>query len=47
MRARLEELLEDVRAEREKARCRGSACSILVYRVLEEALVLALESEAL
>jgi len=47
MRERLRELLEDVQAERKQARARGNACAILVFRVLEEALRLALDSEVL
>ena len=47
MRERLTELLVDVRTERVMARHRGSAIAIMVFRVLEDALVLALESEVL
>jgi hypothetical protein len=47
MRERLVELLEDVRRERAEARRRGNACAVLVFRVLEEALRLALDSEVL
>jgi hypothetical protein len=47
MRATLEGLLFEVRLERERARKHGNACAILVFLVLEEALVLALESEVL
>ena len=47
MRERLTELLKDVRFEREAARWFGDACAILVFRVLEDALRLALDSEVL
>jgi hypothetical protein len=47
MRERLMELLEDVKRERSEARRLGNACAVLVFRVLEEALRLALESEVL
>ena len=45
MRERLTELLEDVHRERREARSRGNACAILVFRTLEFALMLALDSE--
>ena len=47
MRERLEELREDVQLERKAARLRGNAAAILVFRVLEDAISLALDSEVL
>jgi len=47
MRARLIRLLEEVEAEREMARRQGSAIKIMVFRVLGDAIRLALDSEVL
>jgi hypothetical protein len=47
MRQRVEELLVDVRARRWDARQKGLAWEILVFRLLEEVLVWALDSEVL
>jgi len=47
MRERIVALRVEVRAAREQARRQGSALSILVLRMLEEMLTLALESEVL
>jgi len=47
MRERLIRLLEEVEAERGMAGRQGSAIRILVFRVLEDAIRLALDSEVL
>lgn len=47
MRERLIRLLEEVEVERGMARRQGSAIRILVFRVLEDAIRLALDSEVL
>jgi len=47
MRERLIRLLVEVEAKRAMARCLGSATKVLVYRVLEDAIRLALDSEVI
>ena len=45
MRERLKELLEDVRMERKRAQERSDVHAVLIFRVLEDALNHALDSE--
>jgi len=45
MRERLDAMLKEVREERDMARLQGSALRVVVWRQLEEALVLVLETD--